>query len=189
MRTAATEAQADAAARAAAAGDAIAFETLCSLVQGDIWRYCQALVGDPDLAREAAQETFVRAVTAIRTFRGECPARVFLLVLARRSCAAMLQREARQPVTLPLDARFEPVSPGYGGTVEMGLLLAALPDDLRQAFVLTQVLGLSYDEAARVAECPVGTIRSRIYRARERLVAAMSHEDSEVVADDGSAGV
>lgn len=53
------------------------------------------------------------------------------------------------------------------------MLMDDLPDDLRQAFVLTQVLGLPYDQAAKVAGCPVGTIRSRVFRARERLVAAL----------------
>ncbi|MBB2947846.1 RNA polymerase sigma factor (sigma-70 family) [Actinoplanes lutulentus] len=59
-------------------------------------------------------------------------------------------------------------------------LLAGLSDERREAFVVTQVLGLSYAEAAEVCECPVGTIRSRVARAREDLVTAMSHPAARV---------
>lgn len=162
----------DAAAALAARGDAEAFETLCRLLQDDVWRYCWALLGDPALAEEAAQETFVRAVKAIRRFRGDCPARVYLLVLARRSCASLLRREQRHARTRPLQPGDEPAVGSPGGAVETALLLQSLHVDLRQAFILTQVLGLSYAEAAAVCGCPIGTVRSRIYRAREQLVAA-----------------
>lgn len=58
-------------------------------------------------------------------------------------------------------------------------LVAALPDGLRQAFVLTQLTGLTYDQAAEVAGCAIGTIRSRVFRARERLVAALQAAEEE----------
>ena len=179
MSHSAADTLADAAASRAALGDGDAFATLCNLLSDDIWRYCHALLGDTHLAQEAAQETFVRAVTAIRRYRGDAPARVYLLVLARRSCGALLRRETRHRGHDPIHEVPEPSIPAHAGTVELGVILDDLPDDMKQAFILTQVLGLPYDQAADVADCPIGTIRSRVYRARERLVADLLPADEE----------
>ena len=155
------------AAAQAAKGDGRAFEAVCRALQDDVWRYCYALTGDRELAGEAAQETFLRSVRAIRRFRGEAPVRVWYLTLARRATAEVLRRTRR--------ASWVPV----GAAVEAQLLVEQLPAELRQAFVLTQVLGLSYAETASVMGCAVGTVRSRVYRARERLVAAWTGHPSE----------
>lgn len=162
----------DALARRAARGDGEAFAALCAALQLDVWRYCLALTGDRELARDAAQETFLRAVTAIRRFRGDGPVRVWLLVLARRSVAATLDRErvrAARPVATPPERPL----PDDTGAVDVHQLVAALPYDLAQAFVLTQMLGASYAEAAEVCGCRIGTIRSRVFRARALLVAQL----------------
>lgn len=161
----------------AARGDGDAFESVCRALSGDVWRYCSALVGDRALAEEAAQDTFVRAVTAIRRFRGDAPVRVYFLVLARRAVADVLRRESRSRRLRPLAEATEPVQHDATGSLDVELLVAALPTDLRQAFALTQMLGLPYDAAAEVAGCPVGTIRSRVYRARERLVATLTEQE------------
>ncbi len=157
-------------ARRAANGDRQAFEALCRALQEDVWRYCWALTGDDDLAAEAAQETFLRSVTAIRRFRGEGPVRVWFLVLARRAVAEVLRRavRARQAGTAPPTA--VTLGADHAGEVLGRLVVESLEPDLRQAFVLTQVLGLTYEEAGRVAGCKVGTIRSRVFRARARLM-------------------
>ena len=164
----------DAAARQAACGDASAFEAVCRALQDDVWRYCYALAGDRELAFEAAQETFLRAVTAIRRYRGEAPVRVYVLVLARRAVAEVLRRERRHRDARAHDVEPERAQPCTSGAVEVAQLVNELPADLRQAFALTQVVGLSYEQAAEVAGCKVGTIRSRVFRSRERLVAALS---------------
>jgi len=164
----------EAAARRAAKGDGQAFEAVCRALQDDVWRYCYALVGDRELAAEAAQETFLRSVRAIRRFRGEAPVRVWYLTLARRAAAEVLRRARRQPTAGPAVEEFVP-----GPSVEAQLLVEQLPAELRQAFVLTQVLGLSYAETAAVMGCAVGTVRSRVFRARARLVAAWTGEPSE----------
>ena len=166
-------------ARLAARGDARAFESLCLALQDDVWRYCCALLDDRELAREAAQETFARAVGAIRRFHGDAPVRLWLLVLARRSSAAVLRRECRHR-----DARAHGIEPDrplsdHCGAVDLVELVNALPPDQRQAFTLTQVLGLSYREAAAVSGCAVGTIRSRVFRSRERLIAALADDGNQ----------
>jgi len=169
----------DAAARRAARGDGDAFAAVCRALQGDVWRYCHALTGDRELAFEAAQETFLRAVTAIRRFRGDGPVRVWFLVLARRAVAEVLRRERRAPLPTPEGAAPEHHVPDATGRIAVEELVMQLPPDLRQAFVLTQLLGLSYEDAARVADCPVGTIRSRVYRSRSRLIDALSPRTEE----------
>lgn len=174
----------DAVARHAARGDTEALEVVLRTLQDDVWRYCYALTGDRELAFEAAQETFVRAVTAIRRFRGDGPVRVWLLVIARRACAQVLRRERCRPERPAGDELPEPITPDASGLVDVEALVATLPPDLRQAFVLTQVLGLAYQQAADVAGCPVGTIRSRVYRSRERLVAAVRGADEDPQGDD-----
>lgn len=167
----------DVLARAAARGDREAFATLCTTLSDDIWRYCYALCGDRELAFEAAQETFLRAVTAIRRYRGEGPIKVYLLVIARRSVAEVLRRERGRGERLGDPP--EQVQADATGLVDAEALVAQLPHDLRQAFVLTQVIGLPYEETARITGCPIGTVRSRVYRARERLVAAITPDDAE----------
>lgn len=162
----------EAAALAAAAGDRDAFAGLCSAIEGDVWRYCWAILGERDLADEAAQETFVRAVTAIRRFRGDAPVKAWICVIARRVCFDMLRRRPRIPTPVdPALAAFRS-SPAPGDFVDSLMLLRSLDQDLRSAFVLTQLLGLSYAEAADTAGVPVGTIRSRVHRARSLLADA-----------------
>jgi RNA polymerase sigma-70 factor, ECF subfamily len=164
------------AARRAATGDGQAFEAVCRALQDDVWRYCYALVGDPELAAEAAQETFLRSVRSIRRFRGEAPVRVWFLTLARRSSAEVMRRAARAPLLAEQRPADQPTP---GPSMEAHLLVEGLPTELRQAFVLTQILGLSYAETGAVTGCPVGTVRSRVFRARARLIAAWTDDGNE----------
>lgn len=161
--------EADTLARRAARGDSDAFAELCRGVQHDVWRYCWSLTGDRDLTDDATQETFLRATTAIARFRGDAPVRVWFVVLARRSVGAVLERHKRTPV--PAEPVSIPVRDGTG-YVDLAALIKDLPPDARQAFVLTQMLGFSYADAAAAMDCPVGTIRSRVFRAKATLVDA-----------------
>jgi len=99
---------------------------------------------------------------------------VWLLSITRRVCADSIRSSVRRRnllARLPYPAAGEPAATGRS---ELDALVGALDHDRRAAFVLTQVLGLSYQEAADVCECPVGTIRSRVARARDDLTTAMS---------------
>jgi RNA polymerase sigma-70 factor (ECF subfamily) len=149
-------------------------------VLDDVWRYCWSLLGDRHLADEATQETFLRATTAIRRFRGDAPVKAWLFVIARRATADVLDRHRR---TIDLRDQLPPAppTPSHGGAVEMSILIEDLDPDTREAFVLTQINGLTYADAARVAGCPVGTIRSRVFRARDTLIAAHSAVDDMTV--------
>jgi RNA polymerase sigma-70 factor (ECF subfamily) len=157
-------------ARAAARDDRAALTELIRATQSDVWRFCAHLV-DPAAADDLTQETFLRAVPALRGFRGDAPVRVWLLTIARRVCAAEIKarqraREAIVGVAANLTAN-PTEDPGL--RAELMLLLSSLEPDRRAAFVLTQVLGFSYAETADVCGVPVGTIRSRVARARADL--------------------
>ena len=158
-------------ARAAGRGDGAALARLVQQTQGEVWRMCAYLAG-PDSADDLSQDTYLRAIPALRQFRGDAPARVWLLAIARRACAAEIRTRSRDR---RLTARLAATGGGPGQPAEPGAqaavdeLVAALEPDRRAAFVLTQLLGCSYAEAATVCGCPVGTIRSRVARAREDL--------------------
>lgn len=161
---------------AARDGDRHALAAFVRATQGDVWRLCAHLV-DRQSADDLAQETYLRALRALGRFRGDAGARTWLLVIARRVCADALRARGRQRrLTRALEARDAAPVPSPTGLVELDLLLAGLDPDRRAAFVLTQVLGLPYEAAAAVCGVPIGTIRSRVARARQQLTAAVSLE-------------
>jgi len=166
---------------AAAAGDRQALSGLIRATQRDVWRYlaCQVGAGEAD---DLTQETYLRAVGALPRFEGRSSVRTWLLVIARRVVIDHLRRRAVRPgiVDVPdwqaladragpgRDARSAPAE--FTDLAELELLLAGLSVERREAIVLTQVLGFSYAEAALICQCPIGTIRSRVARAREDLL-------------------
>lgn len=161
----------------ARSGDPADVAAFVRATQADVWRLCAHLV-DRDAADDLTQETYLRALSAISGFRGDASVRTWILTIARRSCAdAIRGRRRRRALAARLEQREvhrRAVSQASGtGAVEFDLVLAGLDDDRRLAFTLTQVLGLSYAESAAVCGCPVGTIRSRVARARDDLAAAL----------------
>ncbi len=159
---------------AAQRGDRDALERFVVETQHDVVALCRYL-GDIDIADDLAQETYERAFSSLHRYRATGPARHWLLTIARRTCADSARRRARrrrlgQRVEAePYEATEEPVGIG----LELDEALLALDPDRRAAFVLTQVNGLRYEEAAELLDVPVGTIRSRVARAREQLAAAL----------------
>ncbi|WP_019874733.1 sigma-70 family RNA polymerase sigma factor [Sporichthya polymorpha] len=167
---------------AAGRGDADATTAFVRATQADVWRYVAYLV-DREHADDLTQETFLRALRGLRTYRGDVPARVWLLSIARRAVVDHFRKQGRTPtVAASLDAdttvadRIAPATPDPANAVSLQTLVAGLDPDRRAAFVLTQINGLSYDEAAAACGVPIGTIRSRVARAREDLLAAMQSD-------------
>jgi RNA polymerase sigma-70 factor (ECF subfamily) len=160
---------------AARDGDRVAFAGFVRQTQGDVWRLCAHLV-DPGSADDLTQETYLRAVTAIGRFRGDSSAKTWLLTIARRVCADAIRRRARRRRALVRRGAESDLMDPPTGDVELQAVMATLSPDRRTAFTLTQVLGLSYEEAADVVGCPIGTIRSRVARARADLVAALASD-------------
>jgi RNA polymerase sigma-70 factor, ECF subfamily len=162
------------AAFAARDGDPAAAAWFVRATQADVWRLC-AYLGSPRDADDLTQETYLRAFRALPQFAGRAGARTWLLAIARRACADNIREQRRRP---PIDhtanSAEPPAAPDASDGVALRAVLADLDPDRRQAFVLTQLVGLSYGEAAEVCGCPVGTIRSRVARARDDLVTALS---------------
>jgi RNA polymerase sigma-70 factor (ECF subfamily) len=163
-----------AAALAARSGDQAAASALVRATQVEVWRFVAALVGVPH-ADDVTQETYLRAFRALPDFAARSSVRTWLLSIARRACADHIRTAVR---VRRLEARVaaEPETGSvrdHAGLHAAAELVAGLPAERRVAFVLTQLLGLSYQEAAEIEEVPVGTIRSRVARARADLVAAL----------------
>lgn len=159
------------AALAAATGDPAAQHGFVRATQPEVWRFVAGLV-DPGSADDLTQETYLRAFRALPQFEGRSTARTWLLGIARRVCAdhiRTLQRRRRFEGALPEVT----ASPDHAGYLSATALLRELPEDRRVAFLLTQLVGLSYAEVAEVEGIPVGTVRSRVARARAQLVAAV----------------
>jgi len=128
-------------------------------------------LGDPDTAEDLVQETYARMMRSLPKFRGEGSARSWLLRIARNSCADAT-RVRRRRRTRDAFAEVPDIADGpASGWCEVTSMLQVLSPERRQAFVLTQVLDLPYQDAAEVLEVPVGTVRSRVARAREDLLA------------------
>lgn len=166
---------------AAGAGDRAALERFIRATQRDVWRFV-AHLASVSVADDLAQETYLRALGSLPRFAGRSSARTWLLSIARRVVVDQIRAATSRPrVASGVDwvaAADRAQSEGHGDAarfedvVELNLLLDGLVQDRREAIVLTQVLGLSYAEAAEICGCPIGTVRSRVARAREDLLDA-----------------
>ena len=168
---------------AAVAGDRAAFEALVRRHQTRIVNYAMALVKDPADAEDVAQETFIRAYRSLARFRGDSSFKTWLYTIATNAARTGLERRGRRgrvedgsldDETGPLAAADVPAGDADAETAlvrreAIDRALAALPPDLRVAVVLRDVEGLDYKEIAAATGAPIGTVESRIFRARRRL--------------------
>ena len=138
-------------------------------------------LGDADRVEDLLPETYLRAFQALPKYEARAPARVWLYSIARRAAADDVRKAQRSPRTSGNDVAVEldrrRVGPDPSGLVALRHALRDLAPERREAFVLTRVLGLSYAEAAEVCGCAVGSIRSRVSRARTDLVEALDAGD------------
>jgi RNA polymerase sigma-70 factor, ECF subfamily len=165
---------------AARAGDRAAATAFIRATTRDVHRFLNHLA-DPGDIEDLAQETYLRAMRALPRFDARSSAKTWLLSIARRAAADHVRTARRRPrpawsPDTAAAARADAM-PSFDGDVLLRRLLHGLDPGRREAFVATQVLGLSYAEAAEVCRCPIGTIRSRVARAREDLVAALRADD------------
>lgn len=155
-------------------GDHDAFAELVRSTHVDTWRMARYMVG-PDDADDVTQEIFIRTWRACPAFVGDSSARTWMHSIARNTCADAVRRKIRQRRLSLLAGR-----PGttvamqdLAGHHALDDLVAHLSDKHRDAFVLTQIVGCSYADAAEACGVPVGTIRSRVARARAELLDAV----------------
>jgi RNA polymerase sigma-70 factor (ECF subfamily) len=157
---------------AAREGDDVAVRELVRRTQPVVWRLCSVL-GSPGAEDDLVQDTYLRAFRSLPSYRAEAPFTSWLLAIARRVCADHVRWKVRErrlvgALTRTAGDRFA-AAPG-NATFD---LLEVLDPDRREAFMLTQVAGMSYDDVALMLDCPIGTIRSRVARARAELAAGV----------------
>ena len=170
-----------------------AFEMLVVKYQRRIERLIARMVRDPDLVQDVAQETFIRAYRALPQFRGDSAFYTWLYRIAVNTAKKMLVELKRDPLVFE-SARSISDDGDETSRVENELTdgetpealmaskeiasvvnaaIEALSEDLRQAITLREIEGLSYEEIAELMNCPIGTVRSRIFRAREAIAARL----------------
>jgi RNA polymerase sigma-70 factor, ECF subfamily len=174
-------------------GDQRAFEMLVVKYQRRIERLISRMVRDADLVHDVAQEAFIRAYRALPQFRGDSAFYTWLYRIAVNTAKKTLVEIKRDPVitdsarirggdddeTYRVDGELSDsetpeallASKEIAATVNAAI--DALSEDLRQAITLREIEGLSYEEIADVMNCPIGTVRSRIFRAREAIAAKL----------------
>jgi RNA polymerase sigma-70 factor (ECF subfamily) len=177
----------------AKAGDQRAFEMLVVKYRRRIERLIGRIIRDTALVEDLAQETFIRAYRALPQFRGDAAFYTWLYRIAVNTAKKELADIRRDPVSTESslargdgDEETSPVESGLNDEATPEAVLAskqiaatvnaaieALSDDLRQAVLLREVEGLSYEEIAELMNCPIGTVRSRIFRAREAIAARL----------------
>ena len=161
---------------AAREGDDHAVREFVRQTQPLVWRLCTVL-GSPGEEEDLVQETYLRALRSLDSYRGDAPARSWLLGIARHVCADHVRRRARQRRLVDRLTRVAPADLPPDPESSHQLLAGLLPEQ-REAFELTQLVGLSYEDAAVTIGCPIGTVRSRVARARAALLEAVRATDA-----------
>lgn len=171
---------------AAGGGDRAALSEFIRATQAGVWQFVARLAGS-EAADDLTQETYLRVLGALAGFEGRSSARTWLLAIARRVVADQFRREAAHPRTIPVDwTRVDEEIGARGaappdplGQMHLEELLGELSLERREALVLTRLMGFSYAEAAEICDCAVGTIRSRVARARTDLVLVLARQAEE----------
>jgi RNA polymerase sigma-70 factor (ECF subfamily) len=158
-------------------GDLVAFEDLVREFQADAFRFAWHLTRDRQLAEDVTQEAFLRAFRFLGGFRGDRKFGSWLFSIVR-NCAMDALRRARRPES-PWDERTTPRSVADpSARVELAAALRSVSSEHREAFLLVEVFGLSYQETADVLGVAVGTVKSRMFRARQALSRAIADEEA-----------
>jgi RNA polymerase sigma-70 factor, ECF subfamily len=156
--------------RAAMAGDLDAFERLVRMYQPLVWRFLRHLLRDRALAEDVTQETFIRLYQRLPSFSFRCKFSSWVFRVARNAgIDAIRSRERRDRLARAVPA--PPSVPAPETRAEIQAAVESLTTKLREALLLIEVFGLSYREAAEVLRVPEGTVKSRVFQARQRLTA------------------
>jgi RNA polymerase sigma-70 factor (ECF subfamily) len=160
-------------------GDLAAFEDIVRLYQADVFRFAWHLTRDRTTAEDVTQDAFIRAFRFLRSYRGDSPFSSWMMRIVR-NCAMDSLRAQKRHAT-----RHEDDRPRAGSVAdpvaraELDAALNAVSPEHREPFLLIEVFGLSYAEAADVLGIRVGTVKSRMHRARAALCRALADEEEE----------
>jgi len=155
-------------------GDLGAFEDLVRMYQADVWRFAYHFTRDRSLAEDVTQEAFLRAFRFLRSFRGDSKFTSWLFRIAR-NCAMDAIRSRKSHLAKEPPPAVGPPDPE--ARVELHAALESVSDEHREPFLLIEVFGLSYQEAADVLHLRVGTVKSRMHRARHAMMSALAVEE------------
>lgn len=167
---------------AAGGGDRGALSEFIRCTQDEVWRYLARMVSAAE-ADDLVQETYLRVVTGLAGFQGRSSVRVWLLSISRRVVIDRLRRASTRPLQLATDPaelpdlQAEQVDPF--DRLGLAEFLGELDIDRRDALVMTQLMGFSYAETAEICGCAIGTVRSRVARARADLMTVLGRQVDE----------
>lgn len=179
-------------------GQPEAFGMLFNRHRDRLWAVALRTTGSPDDAADALQDAMVSAFRRAGSFRGDAAVTTWLHRIVVNSCLDMHRRRRTKPTTAWVASLHE--QPGEGDDmanrelqIELERALSALPDDQRAAIVLVDVEGYSVEDAAEILQCPAGTVKSRCFRGRAKLAAALEsvrnpHTDADVLPERQGGG-
>ncbi|MFF0515564.1 sigma-70 family RNA polymerase sigma factor [Streptomyces sp. NPDC004250] len=177
---------------AARSGDADKTDLFVRALHQDVWNYVAHLSADAQAADDLTQDVFLRALASLPRFEGRSSARAWLLSIARRTVVDRFRYEAARPLRADWEdwrgaaEQNQPRHlPGFEEGIALAEMLGMLQEGRREAFVLTQLLGFPYGEAAAVLGCPIGTVRSRVARARSALAGMIRDADADAEHGEG----
>ena len=150
-------------------GDDDAFSRVIRLCEADVRRFSSWFSSSGHEVDDIAQETFLRAYRGLQSYRGDSTATSWLLSIARRACLDFAEKKKKEESLAKQLMQVQAVNEDEGYSGEIRHLVASLPLQFREAFVLVRILGYRYEEAAIVLNCPRGTVQSRVARARHLL--------------------
>ena len=156
--------------RAAAKGDQVAFAQLVRAHQAQVWRFLSHLLGDPSLAEDVTQETFLKVYRKLDSYQFRSRFSTWVMAIARNAGFDAMRKNRRKRVDLDVDLLDDPLARSAPSRLELETAIGSLAPKLREAFLLVEVTGLSYQEVAQVLGVPIGTVKSRLYHARRHLV-------------------
>lgn len=160
--------------RAAMDGDEASFVALVQPLELPVWRFLVRMLGDPGLAEDVAQDTFVKVFLRLETFRGKSKFSTWVFQIARNTAIDAIRKRDRQVKVVDQIEFADPAEPATGTwRIELEEALATLSPLLRETLVLIDISGLTYQEASEVLETPIGTVKSRLHAGRAELAGWM----------------
>lgn len=178
--------------RRAQKGDATAFEQLITPCEQLVWRVCWHYTHHQEDARDCAQETMVKAWRSLRQYRQDCSLESWLYRIATSCCVDFLRKKKRHITDStdelaetgfdPVDPALQPEEKTFQREEEKRLYqaLGQLPADMRTALILSAVEGCKYEEIAQIMGIAIGTVKSRINRARQKLTEILAEQEQSV---------
>ena len=167
-------------------GDPAAFEELMTPLERGVYFTCLRLMGDAATAQDCAQEAMIRAYKNLKSFRGECQLSTWLYRIAYAACVDEMRRQKRRPQESLENLQAAGFAPPDRGDTPVNALekkermaalnaaIQALPPEMKEVLVLSQLQGKSYEEVALITGAAIGTVKSRLSRAREKLKQLLS---------------